>query len=137
VKCQHRRAFLGLKMLIPSPLRCSRGVGEVFGVFFLGRIFFGFDWVVSLVGLLFLGFDFWGLLMSLAPYTHWACSANAYPFPNAPHSPKHGTVFFGSRYGAAASAGLKKCNFLILFYPSLYPQQPLLTARKQRKNFSP
>jgi hypothetical protein len=32
--------------------------------------FFGFDWVVSLVGLLFLGFDFWGLLMSLAPYTY-------------------------------------------------------------------
>jgi hypothetical protein len=66
------------------------------------------------------------------------CSVNDYPFPNAPHSPKHGTIFFGSRYGAAAtSAGLKKCNSLILFYPSLYPQQPLHTARKQRKNFSP
>jgi hypothetical protein len=66
------------------------------------------------------------------------CSANDYPFPNAPHSPKHGTIFFGFRYGAAAtSAGLKKCNSLILFYPSLYPQQPLQTARKQRKNFSP
>jgi hypothetical protein len=65
-------------------------------------------------------------------------SVNIYPLPNALHSPKHGTIFFGSRYGAAAtSAGLKKYNSLILFYPSLYPQQPLHTARKQRKNFSP
>ena len=50
-------AFLGLKMLIPSPLRCSRGFGVVLGVF-SWAVFFGFDWVVSLVGLLLLGFDF-------------------------------------------------------------------------------
>jgi hypothetical protein len=58
------------------------------------------------------------------------------PFPKAPHSPKHGTVFFGSRYGAAAtSAGLKKYNSLIPILPL-----PLLTAtfthsKKAEKKF--
>ena len=31
---------------------------------------YGFGWDVSLVGFLYLGFFFGGLLMSLAPYNH-------------------------------------------------------------------
>ena len=49
---------------LPPPSRCSRGLGLVLGCFF------GFVWVVFLVGFLFPGFVSWGLLMSLAPYTH-------------------------------------------------------------------
>jgi hypothetical protein len=35
-----------------------------------GFFYVGIGWVVFLGGFLFLGFVFWGLLMSLAPYTH-------------------------------------------------------------------
>jgi hypothetical protein len=56
-------------MHFPSPLRCSRGFGVVLG------FSFGFGWVVVLVGFLYLGFVFWVLLMSLAPYSHCICHA--------------------------------------------------------------
>jgi hypothetical protein len=48
-------------------LRCNRGLGLALDCFFG---FFGFVWVVFLIGFLFPGFVSWGLLMSLAPYTH-------------------------------------------------------------------
>jgi hypothetical protein len=54
----------GLKTHFPSPLRYSRGFGVVLG------FSLGLGWVVFLVGFLFPGFVFLGLLMSLAPYTH-------------------------------------------------------------------
>jgi hypothetical protein len=68
-KCQRRRGFLGSKNAYSFSPEVQLGVWGGFGCFLLGCSY-GFGWVVSLVGLLYLGFIFWGLLMSLAPYTY-------------------------------------------------------------------